>query len=40
MAGGRTTTVDVGWTIVRLQDQTLPTQVIFAEENEPGLRTL
>lgn len=37
MVDGRTTTVDVGWTIVRLQDQVLPTQVIFAEENEPSL---
>jgi len=37
MADGRTTTVDVGWTIVRLQDQVFPTGVVFAEENEPSL---
>ena len=35
MADGRTT-VDVGWTIVRLQNQVFPTGVIFVEENEPS----
>lgn len=37
LADGRTTTVDVGWTIIRLQDQVFPTRVTFAEENEPSL---
>ena len=37
MADGRTTTVDVGWTIIRLQGQVLPTRVIFVEENESSL---
>ena len=29
--------VDIGWTVVRLEDQIFATQVIFAEENEPSL---
>ena len=30
-------TVDTGWTIVRLEGQTFPSQVTFAEEGEPPL---
>ena len=37
MADGRAATVDVGWTMVRLQGQTFPTRVTFAEEGEPCL---
>ena len=29
--------VDIGWTVVRLEDQIFATQVIFAEENQPSL---
>ena len=29
--------LDIGWTVVRLEDQTFATQVTFAEENEPSL---
>ena len=36
-ASGRKVTVDVGWTLVRLQEQTFPTRVIFAEDGEPSL---
>ena len=34
MADGRTVQVDVGWTMVRLEGQTIATQVTFAEEGE------
>ena len=37
LADGSTDMVDIGWTMVRLQDQTFPTRVTFAEENEPTL---
>ena len=37
MADGRTATVDVGWTMVRLEGQTFPTRVTFADEGEPSL---
>ena len=37
LADGITPPVDVGWTIIRLEDQTFPTQVIFAEEGQPSL---
>ena len=37
MAHGRTVPVDIGWTVVRVQDQVFATQVTFAEENEPAL---
>ena len=37
MADGRTVPVDIGWTMVRLEGQTFPTQVTFAEEGEPPL---
>ena len=37
LADGCTDMVDIGWTMVRLQDQTFPTRVTFAEENEPTL---
>ena len=37
LADGRTVPVDVGWTMVRLQGQTFPTQVTFAEDEEPSL---
>ena len=34
---GSSVPVDIGWTVVRLEDQTFATQVIFAEENQPSL---
>ena len=37
MADGRSVPVDIGWTVVRVQDQVFATQVTFAEENEPAL---
>ena len=37
MADGRTATVDVGWTFIRLEDQEFPTPVIFAGPAEPSL---
>ena len=37
LADGRTVPVDIGWTVVRVEDQTFATQVTFAEENEPSL---
>ena len=41
LADGSTVLVDIGWTVVRLEDQIFArlswTQVIFAEENEPSL---
>lgn len=37
MADGRTAPVDIGWTIIRLEGQTFPTRVIFAEEDHPSL---
>ena len=37
LADGSTVPVDIGWTVVRLEDQIFATQVIFAEENEPSL---
>ena len=37
LADGSTVPVDIGWTMIRLEDQVFPTQVIFAEENEPSL---
>ena len=37
LADGSSVPVDIGWTMIRLQGQTLPTQVIFAEENQPSL---
>ena len=37
MADGRTATVDVGWTMVRLEGQTFLTRVTFADEGEPTL---
>ena len=37
MADGRTMPVDIGWTMVRLEGQLLPTQVTFAGEGEPPL---
>ena len=37
MADGRTTLVDVGWTMIRLQEQEFPTRITFAEDNEPAL---
>ena len=37
LADGSTATVDIGWTVVRLEDQTFATQVTFAEDNEPSL---
>ena len=37
LADGSTVPVDIGWTVVRLEDQIFATQVTFAEENEPSL---
>ena len=37
MAGGRTATVDVVWTMVRLERQTFPIRVTFADEGERSL---
>ena len=37
LADGRTVPIDLGWTMVRLQGQTFPTQVIFAEDGESSL---
>ena len=37
LADGNSVPVDIGWTMIRIEDQTLPTQVIFAEENQPSL---
>ena len=37
LADGSTVPVDLGWTIIQLEGQILPTQVIFAEENEPSV---
>ena len=37
LADGSTAQVDIGWTMIRLEGQTFPTPVIFAEENQPSL---
>ena len=37
LADGTTAPVDIGWTMIRLEGQTFPTQVIFAGENQPAL---
>ncbi|MYC29313.1 MAG: hypothetical protein F4X65_04380 [Chloroflexi bacterium] len=37
LADGTTTPVDIGWTMVKVEGKTFPTNVIFAGENEPGL---
>ena len=37
LADGGASMVDVGWTMIRLQDQEFPTTVTFAEANEPPL---
>ena len=37
LADGSTVPVDIGWTVVRLEDQIFATQVTFAEENQPSL---
>ena len=37
MADGRTVPVDIGWTMVRIEDQLFPTQVTFSEEGEQPL---
>ena len=37
LADGRTVPIDLGWTMVRLEGQTLPTRVVFAEDGEPCL---
>ena len=37
LADGSTVPVDIGWTMIRIEDQTFPTQVTFAEENQPSL---
>ena len=34
LADGATAPVDIGWTMIRLEGQTFPTQVIFAGENQ------
>ena len=37
LTDGSSVPVDMGWTVVRLEDQVVATQVTFAEENEPSL---
>ena len=37
LADGSTAPVDIGWTMIRLEGQTFPTRVAFAEENQPSL---
>ena len=37
LADGSTAPVDIGWTMIRLEGQTFPTRVIFADENTPSL---
>ena len=37
LADGSSVPVDIGWTVVRLEDQIFATQVTFAEENQPSL---
>ena len=37
LADGSSVPVDIGWTVVRLEDQIFATQVTFAEQNEPSL---
>ena len=37
LADGSTAPVDIGWTMIRIEDQTFPTRVTFAEENQPIL---
>ena len=37
MADGRTVPVDIGWTVVRVEEQVFATPVTFAEEGEPPL---
>ena len=37
LADGSTAPVDIGWTMIRIEDQTFPTRVTFAEENQPTL---
>ena len=37
LADGSTTPVDIGWTMVKVEGKTFPTNVIFAGENEPAL---
>ncbi len=34
--GTITAPVDIGWPMIQIKDQTFPTQVTFAEENQPG----
>ena len=37
LADGSTVPVEIGWTVVSLEEQIFATQVTFAEENEPSL---
>ena len=37
LADGSTAPVDIGWTMIRIEGQTFPTRVTFAEENQPSL---
>ena len=37
LADGSTAPVDMGWTMIRLEGQTFPTRVTFAEETQPSL---
>ena len=37
LADGHTVPIDLGWTMVRLEGQTIPTSVSFAEDGEPTL---
>ena len=37
LADGSTVPVDIGWTMIRLENQVFPTRVTFADEDEPSL---
>ena len=37
LADGSTTPVDLGWALIRLEGQTFPAQVIFAEEDRASV---
>ena len=37
LADGSAAPVDIGWTMIRIEDQIFPTRVTFAEESQPSL---
>ena len=37
LADGSISPANIGWTMIRLEGQTFPTRVIFAEEDQPSL---